>query len=91
MLPPVSSWRKKSPELPAGGVGIRGCGTDWAPSPLPPLQLQPVGDHGDELGVGGFALGIADGEAEVFLQGVQVTPVPGDFDGVAPNFRATSG
>ena len=34
---------------------------------LAALEHQPVRDHGDELGVGGLALGVADGEAEVFL------------------------
>lgn len=34
---------------------------------LAALEHQPVCDHGDELGVGGLALGVADGEAEVFL------------------------
>ena len=47
------------------------------------LQLKPVRNEGDELTVGGLSLGIADGIAEEALQGVQVSPVPGDLDGVA--------
>ena len=57
------------------------------------LELQAVGNQGDELTVGGLPLGIADGVAEEALQGVQVTPVPGHFDGVAdgPLYPAGSG
>ena len=47
------------------------------------LELQLVRDEGDEFRVGGLALGIADGVAEEALQGVQIAPVPGDFNGVA--------
>ena len=47
------------------------------------LLLQPVRNQGDELTVGGLSLGVADGVAEEALQCVQVTPVPGHFDGVA--------
>ena len=46
------------------------------------LQLQPVRNEGDKLAVGGLSLGIADGVAEEALQGVQVAPVPGHFNGV---------
>ena len=46
------------------------------------MQLEPVRNEGNKLTVGGFPLGIADGVAEEALQGVQVTPVPGHFDGV---------
>ena len=42
-----------------------------------------VGDPGDELTIGGFPLGIADGIAEEALQGIQISSVPGDLDGVA--------
>ena len=34
---------------------------------LPLLELEPVGDHGDELRVGGLALGVGDGVAEMLL------------------------
>ena len=47
------------------------------------LQLQPVRDQSDELRIGGFSLGIADCITEKPLQGAQITPVPGDFNGVA--------
>ena len=57
------------------------------------LELQAVGNQGDELTIGGLSLGIADGVAEEALQGVQVSPVPGHFDGVAdgPLYPAGSG
>ena len=47
------------------------------------LQLQPVGDQGDELGVCGLSFGIGHRIAEEALQGVQVPSVPGDFNGMA--------
>ena len=45
--------------------------------------MQPVRDQGNKLTVGGLSLGIAHGIAEEALQGVQVSPVPGDLYGVA--------
>ena len=47
------------------------------------LQLQPVGDQGDELGVCGLSLGVAHSVAEEALQSVQIAPVPGYLDGVS--------
>lgn len=41
------------------------------------LQLELVGYEGNEFGIGGLALGVADGVAEKTLQGVQIAPVPG--------------
>ena len=35
------------------------------PSPLLPLELQPVGDHGDELGIFKLLLRISDGIARL--------------------------
>ena len=46
------------------------------------LKLQFVSDKGDEFGIRGFSLGIADRIAEKSLQSVQVASVPGDFDGM---------
>ena len=46
------------------------------------LELQFISDQGDELRVGGLALGVADGIAKESLQGVQIAPVPGYLDGV---------
>ncbi|EDN01144.1 hypothetical protein BACCAP_01085 [Pseudoflavonifractor capillosus ATCC 29799] len=34
---------------------------------FPLLELKPVSDHGNELRVGGLALGVGDGIAEVLL------------------------
>ena len=47
------------------------------------LKLQFVSDKGDEFGIRGFSLGIADGIAEKSLQSVQIASVPGHFDGMA--------
>ena len=47
------------------------------------LELQAVRDQSYELTVCGLPLGVAHGIAEEALQGVQISPVPGDFDGVA--------
>ena len=47
------------------------------------LELQFVSNQGDELRIGGLALGVAHGVAEESLQGIQVAPIPGDLDGVA--------
>ena len=46
------------------------------------LKLQFVSNQGDELGIGGFSFGIADGIAEKSLQRIQITAVPGNLDGV---------
>ena len=80
---------------PAGGLG------ELARSTLPLLELEPVGDHGDELAVGGFSFHVGDCIAEVFLQGLQVAPVPGTSmawrmarstrEAVVPKRLATSG
>ena len=45
-----------------------------------------IGDHGDELRIGGFSLDVADGISEEFLQRVEVAAVPRHLDGVA-NFQ----
>ena len=47
------------------------------------LQLELVSNQGNEFGIRGFSLGIADCIAEKSLQSVQIAPVPGYFDGVA--------
>ena len=47
------------------------------------LQGQFVSDKGDEFRIRGFSLGIADGIAEKSLQCVQISPVPGNLNGVA--------
>ena len=46
------------------------------------LKLQFVRDKGDEFGIRGFSLGIADGIAEKSLECIQIAPVPGNFDGM---------
>ena len=45
--------------------------------------MQPVRDQGDELTVGGLALGVTHRVAKEALQGVQVPTVPGYLYGVA--------
>ena len=47
------------------------------------LKLQFVSDEGNEFGIGGFSFGIADGVTEKSLQRIQVSSVPGHFDGMA--------
>ena len=47
------------------------------------LQGQLVCDKGDKLRIRWFSLGIADGIAEKPLERIQVTSVPGYFDGVS--------
>jgi len=47
------------------------------------LQLELVCDKGDELGIRGFSLVIADGIAKKSLQRIQIASVPGHFDGVS--------
>ena len=47
------------------------------------LQLQPVRDQSDKLTIRGLALGVAHRVAEEALQGVEISPVPGDLYGVA--------
>ena len=46
------------------------------------LEGQFVCDKGDEFRIRGFSLGIADGISEKSLQRIQITSVPGYFDGV---------
>ena len=47
------------------------------------LKLELVRNQGDELRIRRFSLGIADGIPEEALEGVQISPIPGHFDGVA--------
>jgi len=47
------------------------------------LQLELVGNQCDKLRIGGFALGVRHRVAEEPLERFEVTPVPGDFDGMA--------
>ena len=47
------------------------------------LQLQPVGNEGDKLRIGGLSLGIGDRIAEKPLQCLQIAPIPGHLDGMA--------
>ncbi len=39
--------------------------------PLLPLQNQAIRNHSDKFAIGGFALGIGHGVAEILLQGFQ--------------------
>ena len=56
------------------------------------LEGEGVCDHGDELRIRGFSLGVGDRVAEVLLQNLDVAAVPGHLDGMAdfgafsPNF-----
>ena len=55
------------------------------------LKLQFVSDKGNKLRIRGFSLGIADRIPEKSLQGIQITPVPGHFDGMADGSFHTAG
>ena len=55
------------------------------------LQLELVRDQGNKFRVGGLALGVGYRIAKEFLQGVQVTPVPGNFDGVTDGTLYSAG
>ena len=47
------------------------------------LQLELVRNQGDELTIGGLALGVGHGVAEEPLEGVQITTIPSNLNGVA--------
>ena len=53
------------------------------PHSLPLIQPHLIGDHRDELAVGGLAAQVVDGVAEVAVQGVHIAPVPCHLDGMA--------
>ena len=58
-------------------------GSCRSPHPLAFIQPHLVGDHRNELAVGGFSTQVVDGIAEVAVEGVHVSPVPRHLDGVA--------
>ena len=53
------------------------------PHPLPFIQPHLVSYHRDEFAVGGFAAQVVDGIAEVAVEGIHISPVPRNLDGVA--------
>ena len=53
------------------------------PYPLPLIQPHLVSNHRDELAVGGLTAQVMDGIAEVAVEGIHVSPVPCNLDGVA--------
>ena len=53
------------------------------PHPLAFIQPHLVGNHRNELAVGGLAAQVVDGVAEVAVQGVHIAPVPCHLDGMA--------
>ena len=55
------------------------------------LKLKLVSYKRDEFRVGGFSLGIAHRVAEESLEGIQIAPVPGHFDGVPDCSLNTAG
>ena len=42
--------------------------SNFKPSPLLALELEPVRNHGDEFTIRGLSLGVGDGVAEVLLE-----------------------
>ena len=55
------------------------------------LQLEFIGNQGDEFRIGRFAFRIADSIAKKSLQSIQITSVPCDLDGVADGTFHTAG
>ena len=55
------------------------------------MEGQFVSDKGDEFGIRGFSLGIADGIAEESLERVQIPSVPGHLNGVPDSPLHTAG
>ena len=53
------------------------------PHPLAFIQPHLIGDHRDELTVGGFTPQVMDGIAEVAVEGIHIAPVPRHLNGVA--------
>ena len=53
------------------------------PHSLPFIQPHLISYHRDELRVGGFAAQVVDGIAEVAIEGIHISPVPCNLDGVA--------
>ena len=47
------------------------------------LKLELVRNEGDELRIGGLALGVGHSVAKELLQGVQITTIPSNLNGVA--------
>ena len=54
-----------------------------SPHPLPFIQPHLVSYHRDELTVCGFSPQIVDGVTEVAVEGIHVSPVPCNLDGMA--------
>ena len=53
------------------------------PHPLAFIQPHLIGDHRDELTVGGFTPQVMDGIAEVAVEGIHISSIPRYLDGVA--------
>ena len=53
------------------------------PHPLPLIQPHLIGYHRNELAVRRFAAQVMDGIAEVAIEGIHISPVPRNLDGVA--------
>ena len=53
------------------------------PHPLPLIQPHLIGYHRNELTVGGLTAQVMDGIAEVAIEGIHISPVPRNLDGVA--------
>ena len=55
----------------------------FLPHPLPLIQPHLIGYHCNELTVGRFAAQVMDGIAKVAIEGIHVSPIPCNLDGVA--------
>ena len=55
----------------------------FLPHPLPLIQPHLIGYHCNELRVGRFSPQVMDGIAKVAIEGIHISPVPRNLDGVA--------
>ena len=55
----------------------------FLPHSLPLIQPHLIGYHCNELAIGGFSAQVMDGIAEVAIEGIHISPVPRNLDGVA--------
>ena len=58
-------------------------GSCRSPHPLPFIQPHLIGDHRNELAVGGLSAQVVDGVAEVAVQRIHIAAVPRHLDGMA--------
>ena len=60
-------------------------------NPLPLIQPHLVGDHCNELAVGGLSTQVMDGIPKIAVQGIHITSVPRYLDGMTDGALHTAG